>query len=174
MDSVKKPLKKLYTWLSKEGRTAFLTAFALGLLTHAVMLLSDIPNHDGLDSMYFNQNMITSGRWFLEIACGISSFYLLPWLSGLLSIVYLSMTAVLLVKLLDVNDSILAGLVAGLLVTFPTLTSNFAYVFTMDGYMIGLFLSVLSVYLVCKKKGFLYSILVVFWTFFYHFFNVIK
>ena len=157
MDSVKKPLKKLYTWLSKEGRTAFLTAFALGLLTHVVMLLSDIPNHDGLDSMYFDQNMITSGRWFLEIACGISSFYLLPWLSGLLSIVYLSMTAVLLVKLLDVNDSILSALIAGLLVTFPTLTSNFAYVFTMDGYMIGLLLSVLSVYLVRSKKGFLFG-----------------
>jgi len=38
-------------------------------------LLSDIPNHDGLSSMYFDQNMITSGRWFLSVACGFSSYF---------------------------------------------------------------------------------------------------
>ena len=44
-------------------KIAFVSAFVIGLLIHLPVMLSDIPNHDGLSSMYFDQNMITSGRW---------------------------------------------------------------------------------------------------------------
>ena len=43
-------------------KIAFVSAFVIGLLIHLPVMLSDIPNHDGLSSMYFDQNMITSGR----------------------------------------------------------------------------------------------------------------
>ena len=61
--------------IKKEWKIAFLAAFIMGLLIHMPMMLGDIPNHDGLDSIYFDQNMITSGRWFLTVACGISSYF---------------------------------------------------------------------------------------------------
>ena len=67
-----------------EWKIAFLTTFIVGILVHFPIMLSDIPNHDGLASMYFDQNMITSGRWFLTVACGISSYFTLPWLIGML------------------------------------------------------------------------------------------
>ena len=51
-------LEKLNKKLKTEWKTAFLATFVIGLLIHLPMLLSDIPNHDGLDSMYFDQNMI--------------------------------------------------------------------------------------------------------------------
>ena len=60
--------------LKKEWKLAFFSAVVIGLLVHMPALLLDIPNHDGLDSLYFDQNMITSGRWFLMVACGMSSF----------------------------------------------------------------------------------------------------
>ena len=67
--------QKLKRKIKPEWKTAFLGALVIGLLIHMPVMLSDIPNHDGLDSMYFDQNMITSGRWFLTIACGFSSYY---------------------------------------------------------------------------------------------------
>ena len=130
----------------------FFTAIILGLCTHLPIMLSDIPNHDGLASIYFDQNMTISGRWFLSIACGFSSYYALPWLIGVFSIIILAVTAVVLVEVLEIEKISGGVITAGLLVTFPVLTSTFAYVFTMDGYMLAVLLAVLSVYLVEKKK----------------------
>ena len=46
--------------------------------------------------------------------------------------------------------------VSGLLVSFPALASTFAYVFTMDGYMLALFLAVLAVLFTAKyPRGYL-------------------
>ena len=83
-------LRKCRENIKTEWKTAFAAAFVIGLLIHLPVMVSDIPNHDGLSSMYFDQNMITSGRWFLTVACGISSYFTLPWLIGLLALVYLA------------------------------------------------------------------------------------
>ena len=136
--------------IKSEWKLAFMAAVMIGLMVHLPMMLSDIPNHDGLDSMYFDQNMITSGRWFLMVACGFSSYYTLPWLIGVIALLWLGVTAALLVEFLEVKDRVTIVLISGLLVTFPALASTFAYVFTMDGYMLALMLAVAAV--VCVKK----------------------
>ena len=142
--------------IKKEWKLAFVSAFVWGLLIHLPIMLSDIPNHDGLSSMYFDQNMITSGRWFLTVACGMSSYFTLPWLIGLLGLTFLACAAVALVELLEIHDKLVIILVSGLLTSFPALASTFAYVFTMDGYMLALFLAILAVLFTKKyKKGFL-------------------
>lgn len=143
---------KLKALLGADGRTAFFAALIIGLITHMFIMVKDIPNHDGLASEYFDQNMITSGRWFLGTACGISSFYTLPWLIGLLAITYIAVTTVFVVKFFEMKRKSAIILTAGFMVAFPSIVSNFAYVFTMDGYMIGLFLAVLSVFLTKKYK----------------------
>lgn len=139
-----------------EWKTAFLACFFTGLLTHMPILLSDIPNHDGLASMYFDQNMITSGRWFLTVACGISSYYTIPWVIGLLGLFYLGLAAAALCEILEVRKGWAAALCGALLASFPALASTFAYVFTLDGYMMALLLAVLAVLFVKKRRyGFL-------------------
>lgn len=142
--------------IKKEWKIAFVSAFFLGLLIHLPAWFQDVPNHDGLASVYFDQNMITSGRWFLTVACGLSSYFTLPWLIGLLSLVWLSITAVLLVELLQVARTEWIVIISGLLVSFPALASTYAYIFTADGYMLALLLAVLAVLLTKKyPKGFL-------------------
>ena len=137
-------------------KTAFLAAVIIGLLIHMPVLVRDIPNHDGLDSMYFDQNMITSGRWFLTIACGFSSYFSLPWLIGVLGLIFLGITAAVLVDFLEIEQKGTAVLVSGLLVAFPALVSTFAYVYTLDGYMLALLLAVLAPLVTKKyKNGFI-------------------
>ncbi len=150
--------KALKQNMKEEWKIAFLAAFVIGLLVHMPVMMRDIPNHDGLDSMHFNQNMITSGRWFLGIACGFSSYYTLPWLIGLLAMVYIGLAAVALVEFLEVQSKAAIVVIGGLLAAFPTLASTFGYVFTMDGYMLAVFLAVLAVYLTKKfKTGFVWG-----------------
>lgn len=158
MKSPRSVMFKIYTALGHDGRTAFISAVIFGLIAHMPALNFDVPNHDGLDSIYFDQNMLTSGRWFLGAACGVSSFYSLHWVIGVLSLIYLAVTAVFVAKLLKVKSPLFIVMIAGLLVTFPTLASNFAYSFTMDGYMMGLMFAVIAVYLVSVcKLGFVWG-----------------
>ncbi len=133
-------------------KAAFISAVMLGLLIHMPMMLRDIPNHDGLDSMHFDQNMVISGRWFLSIACGFSSYYTLPWLIGILSVLFLGLAAVVLVDFLEIKHNVAAVLVSGLLVSYPALSSTFAYLFTMDGYMLAVFLAILAVWLTKRSR----------------------
>lgn len=149
-------LKKLYQRIGPRQKTAFLSAFFTGLLVHLPAMLSDIPNHDGLASMYFDQNMITSGRWFLTVACGFSSYFTVPWIIGLIGLFFLGLTAAVLTELLELRNPLTICLTSGLLTVFPALASTFAYVFTLDGYMMAMLLAVLSVALTKKYRlGFL-------------------
>ncbi len=144
-------LKKIYGKISASDKIAFLSAFICGLLIHMPAMLMDVPNHDGLSSMYFSQNMITSGRWFLAVVCAASSFYTVPWIIGLIGLLELAVTAVLIKRIFEIENGITIFVISALLVAFPSLASTFAYVFTLDGYMAGLLLAVLAVY--AAKKG---------------------
>ncbi len=142
--------------IRKEWKTAFWTVFILGLLIHFPVIAGDFPNHDGLASMYFDQNMITSGRWFLMIACGFSSYFALPWVIGLLSLFFLGIGAAALIEFLEIKNELSVMLLAGLLVSFPALASTYAYIFTADGYMLALCLAFFSVALTKRREwGFL-------------------
>ena len=149
-------LQDLYGKIKREWKLAFCATVLLALLVHMPILVSDIPNHDGLDSMYFDQNMITSGRWFLMIACGLSSFYSIPWVIGIIGIVLLGAAAAAITDILEIKKPWAIVLCGGLLAVFPALASTFAYVYTLDGYMLALLLAVLAVYFTKKyQKGFL-------------------
>lgn len=152
MRSPSEVLKKLKSGIKKEWKVAFVAALLLGLLIHFPAMMMDVPNHDGLDSMYFDQNMITSGRWFLSVACGFSSYFTIPWIIGVLSMVILAYAAVALTELLELKHTWVIVIVSGLLVSFPTLASTFAYVFTMDGYMLAVLLAVLAVLFTKKYR----------------------
>lgn len=152
MMSPTQAFRSFYHKIRPEWKVAFFTCLVMGLLIHMPALLSDVPNHDGLDSIYFDQNMITSGRWFLTVACGLSSYYTLPWLIGLLGLVWLGCAAAALCELLEVRKPWAVVLCSGLLVAFPALASTFAYVYTLDGYMLALLLSVLSVLFTKKRR----------------------
>lgn len=156
MKTPKEAFGKMKRMIRQEWKLAFGAAFLIGLLVHLPAMLSDVPNHDGLVSMYFDQNMITSGRWFLTVACGFSSYFTLPWVIGLIGLFFLSCTAAALSELLELKRTWVIVAVSGLLVTFPALASTFAYVFTMDGYMLSLLLAVLAVLFTKKyRHGFL-------------------
>lgn len=146
--------------LKKEWSFAFCTAFCAGLLIHLYRLSNHLLTWDSVYNFHDSQNVIHLGRCFLTLSCGIGSYYDLQWVNGLLSLVYLSLTAVCLTELFSLCSRTSIALVAGIVVSFPSVASTFAYMYTADGYFLAQLTAALAVLLTLKyKKGFLAGIL---------------
>ncbi len=128
------------------------SVFITGLLAHAFIFVNYLPNWDGLNNFYSDQNTIALGRCFLTAACGISSYYDLPWINGLLSLLYLCITAVLTGELLQLQTPFSRILLGGLLAAFPAATSIFSYMYTADGYFLSMLCMTAAVYLSLRRK----------------------
>lgn len=132
--------------VKKEYKIAFFSTFILALLIHVYKFTNTLPNHDSVYNYYSDQNVLGSGRWALSLACGISSYYDLPWVNGLISCVFIALTVVVIVALLKIKNPVLIGLTGALLAAAPSTTETFFFLFTADGYMISMFLAALAVY----------------------------
>lgn len=135
------------TKLKKEYKIAFASTFCIALLIHLYKFANTLPNHDSIYNYYSDQNVLGSGRWALSLACGISSYFDLPWINGLLSCVFIALTVVVIVALFKLKNPVLISLIGALLAASPATTETFFFLFTADGYMIAMLLAALAVYL---------------------------
>lgn len=126
-------------------KVTFLSTFIIGLLVHMYKFTNTLLVSDSLFNFYSDQNILGSGRWFLSIACQFNSYFDLPWLIGLFSIIIIAFTAIVIVDIFDVENPIMLILTGGLLVTFPAITQTFYFEFTADGYMLAMLLASLAV-----------------------------
>lgn len=97
--------------------------------------------------------MVASGRWFLAPACALSSCFDLPWIIGMLSVLFMALTAVLICEIFEMKNPCPIILSSGLLVSFPAITETMFFEFTADGYMLAMLLGTVSVYLTKVPKG---------------------
>lgn len=133
--------------IKKEYKIAFFVTFVVTLLIHIYKFTNNLPNQDSIFNYYHDQNILYSGRWFLSLACGIGSYFDLPWINGFLSCVYISLTAVVLVAIFKIKNPIAIFLIGGLLASSPATTETFQFEYTADGYMLAMLLATLAVYL---------------------------
>lgn len=147
-----KVLKKLNTSILPAWKACFFTALLVGLFAHLYKITNWLPNWDSLVFRYDSQNMMEIGRWFLPVACSFSSFYDLPFLNGIIAIIFHAMSAVCMCRMLNVQKKVTAGLIGAVIVSFPTVTSVMMYGYVADGYSIAFFLSTLAALCMTKEK----------------------
>lgn len=147
-----KVLKKLNTYILPAWKACFVSALLVGLIAHLYKITNWLPNWDSLVFRYDSQNMIAMGRWFLPVVCSLSSFYDLPFLNGIIAIIFHSMSAVCICRILNVKKKITAGLIGAVIISFPTVTSVMMYNYVADGYSIAFFLSTLAALYMTKEK----------------------
>ena len=146
-------MEKLINKLKEEQyKVPFISGIVIGLITHLFMIVNKFPNGDSMTNFYFDQNMVTSGRWFLTVACGLSSFYDLNFVNGILAIIFLSISAVFVTRFFDVKKKTTLILVPAVMVTFPAVAATMSYLYTIDGYMLGLLFAVVAAYISKKYK----------------------
>ena len=133
------------TRIKKSWKLAFVSAFVVGLLVHMYKFTNTLLGHDSLFNIYGTQNVVRSGRWFLAAACSLSSFFDLPWVNGVLSLIWIGVAAAVVIDIFRIENPVLILLTGGLLVTFPAVTQTFYFEYTADGYMLAMVLAALTV-----------------------------
>ena len=128
-------IDKIKIKIKKEWKIAFISTIIIGLITHMFIMVNNLPNHDGLLNIVGNQEHIELGRWFLKFACLFSSYFTIPWIIGIISILLLGLTSVVIIEIFNIKEKINIILISAILVVFPTIASGFAYIFTLDGYI---------------------------------------
>lgn len=146
--------------LTSAQKTAFLSTFLIGFFCHLFIFTNSMYNNDDIRNLYVNQDRSDLGRWFLTYTAGISSFFSLPVVNGILSLLFLGLSGMLLVHIFDLKKKGSIILATGLLVAFPSVACIFSYMFTADAYFVSCFLGMLSVYFVTvsgHRFGWLYG-----------------
>ena len=126
-------------------RLPFLTALAVGLLAHGYAFANKLVNHDEIESLFGKGATITSGRWGLELVKILFPDWSMPWIYGLLSLVMMAAAICLMLDYLELKSPALRLLSAAIVISFPTMTGIFCFMFTSSAYAWAFLLAVLSV-----------------------------
>lgn len=137
--------------IKREWKIAFYSALICFVFIHFYKITNYLPNHDTLYNFYSTQDITASGRWFLQYACGISSYFDLTWLNGVLCAVYLGITSAIVTELLGIQNPVVIALTSMVLVGTPSTTEMLFFGYTADGYLLGLTMSALAACLSCRK-----------------------
>jgi len=144
---------KLKKSILPQWKVCFVWALIMGVVAHLYKITNWLPNWDSLVFRYDSQNMISMGRWFLPVVCAPSSFYDLPFLAGLMAIIFHGLGAVCICKMFEVKKSITAALIGAFVATFPAVTSVMMYNYVADGYAFAFLLSCIAAVLITKEKA---------------------
>ncbi len=141
-----------------EYKTPFLAGMIIGLLAHAFAFTNKLINHDEIGGLFSKGAGLSSGRWGLDIIHYIFPDFSMPWIYGIISLVLLTVSACYIIKLLGIQNKVLQIFVSGAVISFPSLTGTFSYMFTASSYALAFLLAVVAVFLFIKKSV-LYKVL---------------
>lgn len=145
-------LGQLKKKIQPQWKVCFLSALIAGFVAHFYKLTNWLPNWDSLVFRYDKQNMLAMGRWFLSIAAAPSSYYDLPWLAGLMTIVFFALGAVCICRMFDIRKNTAAALIGAAVASFPNVTSVLMYNYVADAYGLSFLLACLAAQLMTREK----------------------
>ena len=141
-------------------KVTFFSSFVIGLFTHMYMFTNTLPNHDEVISLvgYLTWATEINGRWFLGYASAISSMFSMPWVNGMLSMLYLSVSACFIISTTQVKKYISCVLISGILITIPIVAGILSYMQHADPFFLGIMLSSFAAFLAVRYKyGFFFA-----------------
>ncbi len=142
-------------------KQTFWSAFIVGILTHIYMLTNKLSFGDDIHNLFNVGATYSSGRWMLgllgEAVDKIYGLYSLPWLNGLISIVFIAVSAAILADILEIRSMQGCVLAGSIMSVFPTVFSTFAVMYTAPYYFFSVLLTVIAVYMI-KEYSYIGSI----------------
>lgn len=138
--------------IPKHTKICFVSGMIIGWLTHFYMLSHKLVNWDDMNSLDEFGSGDYLGRWFLKFIHPLGSKYSIPAVHGFLFIVCLSLSACLVLEIMQIKSTTGAILVPALMVTFPSVVSTMTFMFMAHTSGIAIFMVCLAVYLLRKYK----------------------
>jgi len=146
---------------TKPEKIAFIVSIIGGIIAHGFIIANRIPNHDDMHYGFNIDNPVNRltdmSRWLIPVVVKMGGGWSLPWLRGIISIVLLSVAAIMVVRLLRIKSPIYASLIGTFLVVFPPVTGTMTYMALADSYFLAILLAVTSAFLVSTQKKWAYA-----------------
>ncbi|MCD7882920.1 MAG: glucosyltransferase domain-containing protein [Lachnospiraceae bacterium] len=141
---------------SERVRYSFLGSFIFSMAANAFAYFNFYPQHDSLNhAMYF------AGSWEVQLGRFLLPFYgklrgtiTMPWLIGMLSILFIAGSTYVVSDLLNMDTPILIILTGGILAANLCVTELCAvFMFVTDAYMLSMFLGCLGVWIIVRWQS---------------------
>ena len=145
-DSLSALLKDKY----KKNRLPFLSALLVGLLTYMYCFTNKFETMDDLACFFGTGSSLVLGRWGLKLSELFFPMCSVPWLNGMISLLFLCMAICTIVRMFSLKDPVIVVLLSALMVSFPTQVCTFGYMYTAPQYAFALFLSTVSARIASK------------------------
>lgn len=133
-------------------RMTYAASVILGIVVHLYMFVNKLPNHDDINHLFSMDYGTASGRWLLPAVLQLDGDFSMPWLIGLLSVLCLAGTVCLTVSLFRIRRPLSCVVTAAVMVSFPTVTATFTYMFTAGPYFFSLLLAALGAYMAVRLR----------------------
>lgn len=138
--------------LGNAYRIPLVSALVFGFLAHTFAFTNKLVNHDEVQCLFSKGATVVSGRWGLGALDSLFPNVSMPWIYGVITLVLLAISVCLLISVLSIRSGWMQVLAAGLVLTFPSLTGTFGYLFTASSYGAAFLLAVLSVWLLQRSS----------------------
>lgn len=151
-------ISEKFARIEKHIKVCFFSALICGLLAHIYALTNHLYNYDELwhTPTGFGTGLEV-GRWALSITVWLQKVlfddcFTIPFINGGLTILLYAVAACFVVSVLNIKDELFAGIVGGLMTTFPALTSRMFFMFTTHYYAIGIAMAAAGVWILVRKS----------------------
>lgn len=153
-------LQSASQWLIRQAgisKVPFLASLLFGGLAYAFAFTNKLVNHDEVQSLFLKGATVDSGRWGLGALDSIFPNISMPWIYGILAVLFIAIAICVMVRIFRVESKVLQVLLAGCVMVFPSLIGTFGYMFTSCCFALSFLLAVISVWLLQwqEKWGFL-------------------
>lgn len=139
-------------------KQAFFYTLIFSLAAHAYLYFSLAPSHDSMNMLIsgpdYTREQLLVGRFAEPLYRFFRGDYPVPWLTGMLSMIFLAASVFLVTGLLDIRDRLSVALLCGLFAASPTVTAtNATYNYCTDVYAMALLLACAGVWLWQTRPG---------------------
>ena len=149
-------MEKLKTYFNKERKHIFLVTFFTCMIVHFQLYALMITGADNLINNVYHQADVWELmllRFGLNIMQMLKGYVVSPLLVTLISSALLGITVLLAEDILEIKNKYFKYILALLFAVAPNISATFTFFYCSDGYIMGMFLATLSVYLVKKFEN---------------------
>jgi len=143
-------LSLLRSRLTQQQKTAFISTVLTGFICHLFILTNSMYNHDDIRYLYVDFDKPELGRWLQTYAAGISSYFSMPVVNGILALFYAGITSMVIVQMFNLKRKLTIILASGIFITFPTVAVLYSFMFAADPFLLSCLLSALAAYYVTR------------------------
>lgn len=142
--------EKAYSMV-QENKDIFLVAVLAGFLAYGYVFTNKLPNWDDITALFWKGLSYSLGRWMVPHLHWIFPNQSMPWLYGIESLVFVAISACVIIRLFKISNKYISYILCACIVTFPAFTSTLAYTFCCAPFMMSMCMAVIAAYLFTRK-----------------------